>query len=155
LVSLLRCGDGGERRILVLDDVALGWGEDGWIGIALVKLLDLGGGSASPGIVADRHHGDVEIPCGPGLIDHDQGESVSFFTDGDRLGLPGAGCRNALKLPGAELFGLPLGHCGLPDMAAGGHGGDFGLGYTMFLGFGLKEKRNGDDNSRFLRFAAE
>jgi hypothetical protein len=56
-VSLSRGGWG----ILVLDDVTLGWGEDGWIGIALVKLLDLGGGSASPGIVADRHHGDVEI----------------------------------------------------------------------------------------------
>ena len=59
--QLSRVGDWGERRILVLDDVALGWGEDGWIGIALVKLFDLGGGSASPGIVADRHQGDVEI----------------------------------------------------------------------------------------------
>jgi len=60
--QLARVGDGGGRRILFLDDVALRWGEDGWIGIALVKLFDLGGGSASPGIVADRHQGDVEIP---------------------------------------------------------------------------------------------
>jgi len=59
--SLLRCGDGGEWRILVLDDVSLGWGEDGWIGVALVKLFDLGGGSASPGIVAGCHQGDIEI----------------------------------------------------------------------------------------------
>jgi hypothetical protein len=46
---------------LVLDDVSLGWREDGWIGISLVKLFDLGGGSASPGIVAGRNQGYVEI----------------------------------------------------------------------------------------------
>ena len=58
LASLLRWGDGGKWGILLLDDVALRRGEDGRRGIALVKLFDLGGGSAAPGIVADRHQGD-------------------------------------------------------------------------------------------------
>ena len=69
-------------------------------------------------------------------MDHDQGESVSFFTGGDRFGLPDAGRGNALKLPGAEFFGLPLGHCGcsLSDADLGGQGGDFGLGWPLGCG---------------------
>ena len=59
--SLARVGSGGRNRILVLNDVALGRGEEGWVGIALVEFFDFGGGSASPGVVLDRHHGEVEI----------------------------------------------------------------------------------------------
>jgi hypothetical protein len=75
-----------------------------------------------------------------------KGRAFPSSPAGDRLGSPGASCRKALKLPGAELFGLPLGHCGLPGVSVGGHGGQFGLGSGL--------RRGHMEDGRNLRLAA-